>query len=94
MNLSFYLDQAQRGTWWFDNEAEPSKTDLKARRQHLEMIVSKVSEYGRPVSLTELADTLDLSVYSLRNSIMPAVKAGRLVKSGEKGCVMIDVRRN
>jgi hypothetical protein len=80
MTLALYLDQAQRGTWWFDRA--PSAGNRKLRRalaaaeRRVELL--SILERDGPTLLSDIAEETEETVQSVRSLALPMVEEGIL----------------
>lgn len=84
MSAIFRLAIAQivKPSWWNDPPiAWQGNRTAQSRRAHRRAdLVRLVKQFGRPVTISEIAEEMEVTVYSVRNQILPAVAAGELTR--------------
>lgn len=80
MTLAIYLDQAQRGTWWFDRA--PSSGSRKQRRdlanaERREELLRILAREGATL-ISDIAEETEESIQSVRSLSLPMIEEGTL----------------
>ncbi len=91
--FSAALAQTQLPTWW-DNPAEPWRSNLGARirsEENRQSLLRVIRMAGKPVALKEAAEAADLSVASVRNLIQPAIEAGQVRREVIDGIIHLEI---